>query len=68
MITFCGCLGPMYGEPYCACQMKQYGLEAEMDSNPLRIAENKRSAKQWAEFAKSPEGAAWLRGEPYEAP
>jgi hypothetical protein len=49
-INMCGCLGPMYGEPYCACQMKQQGLEAAMDNNPLRIAEEARSKKQWEEF------------------
>lgn len=46
----CACLGPSYGEPYCYCQMKQQGLEWFMDNNPLRIAEEERSAKQMKEF------------------
>lgn len=46
-INMCGCMGPMYGEPYCYCQMKQKGLQAEMEGNPLRIAEEERSAAQW---------------------
>jgi predicted amino acid racemase len=41
-ISLCACIGPMYGEPYCACRMKQEGLEHIMESNPLRITENKR--------------------------
>ena len=49
-ISMCGCLGPMYGEPYCPCQMKQKGLEAEMENNPLRIAEEAASAKSWKGF------------------
>ena len=46
-INMCGCMGPMYGEPYCPCQMKQKGLEAMMEKNPLRIVEEARSAAQW---------------------
>lgn len=25
-ISLCGCIGPMYGEPYCACEMKRRRL------------------------------------------
>lgn len=56
-ISLCGCLGPMYGEPYCYCQMKQKGLEAEMESNPLRIAEDERWEAQM-KIAREPGG--WL--------
>jgi len=41
-ISLCACIGPMYGEPYCACKMKREGLEHVMENNPIRIAENKR--------------------------
>lgn len=47
-LSFCGCMGPMYGEPYCPCQMKQKGLQAEMDANPERQAEQKRWEEFWA--------------------
>lgn len=43
-LSACGCLGPMYGEPYCPCTMERMGLD--MDNNPLRVAENIRSAEQ----------------------
>lgn len=66
-ISLCGCLGPMYGEPYCYCQMKQKGLEAEMENNrdsgtnevrhPLRIAEDERWEAQM-KVAREPGG--WL--------
>jgi hypothetical protein len=39
-ISLCACIGPMYGEPYCYCEMERRGLQPE--NNPLRIAENKR--------------------------
>jgi hypothetical protein len=60
-ISLCGCLGPMYGEPYCPCQMKQRGLQAEMDGNPLRIAEDKRADKQMDEFEAKGGWKALLR-------
>lgn len=25
--SMCACMGPVYGEPYCPCQMAQRGLE-----------------------------------------
>lgn len=43
----CACMGAMYGEPYCPCVMQRNGLQEMMDKNPLRIAEEDRSAKQW---------------------
>jgi hypothetical protein len=49
-INLCGCLGPMYGEPYCPCRMRSMGLEKQMEENPLRIAEEERSKAQWAKF------------------
>lgn len=49
-ISMCGCMGPMYGEPYCPCAMKRNGLEKMMDENPLRIAEEERARKQWESF------------------
>lgn len=47
-ISMCGCLGPMYGEPYCPCQMEQKGLQAMMENNPLRQAELKRWNDFWS--------------------
>lgn len=49
-ISMCGCIGPMYGEPYCACSMRNKSLQSEMDNNPLRIAEEKLSAERWAKI------------------
>lgn len=50
MINLCGCLGPMYGEPYCPCRMKQEGLEHLMRENPLRKAAEYDSEQQWKKF------------------
>lgn len=25
--TWCACMGPQYGEPYCYCEMKRRGLQ-----------------------------------------
>ena len=25
-MKLCACMGPMYGEPYCVCKMKELGL------------------------------------------
>jgi hypothetical protein len=44
----CACLGPMYYEPYCYCEMKRRGLD--MDNNPLRKAEEARSKEQAAKM------------------
>jgi hypothetical protein len=49
-INLCGCLGAMYGEPYCPCEMVRKGLQDVMDTNPLRIAENVRYAEEKAAF------------------
>ena len=43
-MNLCACMGPMYGEPYCYCQMKQRGLEYFMDNNPVRIEAASESA------------------------
>jgi predicted amino acid racemase len=49
-LSLCACIGPMYGEPYCACRMKQEGLEHVMESNPLRIAEAERFREQMRQW------------------
>lgn len=46
-ISLCGCMGPMYGEPYCPCQMSRNGLDKMMEENPLRQAEEERARLQW---------------------
>lgn len=56
-ISMCGCMGPMYGEPFCPCKMKRDGLEHVMENNPLRKVEEERSAAQWK---KSWELGGWL--------
>lgn len=33
-LSLCACLGPMYGEPYCPCQMARRGLPP----SPQRVA------------------------------
>ena len=47
MFNACACMGAMYNEPYCYCEMKRKGLQSFMDNNPARIAEEERSAAQW---------------------
>lgn len=48
-MTPCACLGPMYGEPYCYCTMKQLGLPL---NEPARKIEEERAKKEWEEFVK----------------
>ena len=43
MITFCGCLGPMYGEPYCICTMERLGIPL---NEAARKIENERAQEQ----------------------
>lgn len=50
MNDVCGCLGAMYGEPYCPCQMEQRGLQHFMDNNPVRKAAEYDSAQRWKKF------------------
>jgi hypothetical protein len=52
-LSLCGCLGPMYGEPYCPCEMKRKGLEEVMENNPRRKAADEKSEKMWKEFMES---------------
>lgn len=49
-INLCGCLGAMYGEPYCPCQMKEQGLQSFMDNNPVRKAAEERDRISHEEF------------------
>lgn len=49
-ISMCGCLGPMYEEPYCPCEMKQRGLGHVMENNPLRQADKKRFTEGLAKW------------------
>lgn len=50
MIRVCACIGAMYGEPYCPCEMKNRGLESVMENNPVRKAAEYDSAVQWKKF------------------
>jgi hypothetical protein len=34
-LSFCGCIGPMYGEPYCACEMKRQGLPLNEEARAI---------------------------------
>ena len=57
-MNLCACMGAMYGEPYCPCEMKRQGRQDEMDNNPLRIADNKRFEEQMRQFF---EAGGWER-------
>lgn len=46
----CACLGAMYGEPYCPCEMERKGLKEVMENNPVRKAAEYDSAQQWKKF------------------
>lgn len=41
-MSACACMGAMYGEPYCYCEMERRGFTKEMEENPLRITDNKQ--------------------------
>ena len=44
MSGICACMGPMYGEPYCYCQMEDRGLP--MDGPIRKAAEEKSQAER----------------------
>lgn len=47
--SMCACMGPMYGEPHCPCQMQRLGIPMD---GPIRKAAEAESKKQWeASFA-----------------
>lgn len=46
----CACMGAMYGEPFCHCEMERLGRCEEMEKNPLRIADNKRFEERLKKF------------------
>jgi hypothetical protein len=60
-INMCGCMGPMYGEPYCPCKMEQMALGRQMAENPLRVVEEARASAQWEKFMENG-GREWLSG------
>lgn len=47
-MNVCACLGPMYNEPYCYCEMKRQSLN--MDNNPLRIEAEAKSKEQMSKM------------------
>jgi hypothetical protein len=49
-LSLCGCLGAMYGEPYCPCEMERKGLKEVMENNPIRKAAEYDSAQRWKKF------------------
>lgn len=38
-LSACACMGPMYGEPYCPCEMNRRGLP----SSPEHVAANEKA-------------------------
>lgn len=44
MGSLCACMGPMYGEPHCPCQMHRLGLPMD---GPIRKAAEAESKKEW---------------------
>lgn len=62
-ITFCACMGPMYGEPLCPCAMSRAGLERSQESKDALVAANKRLDELFGkdgEFFKQPVSFAQL--------
>ena len=55
-ITFCECLGPMYGEPYCICTMKRLGLPLNTEARGIEHAR----AKEQLSALFTP-GGLWYR-------
>jgi len=51
-MDMCACMGAMYGEPYCPCEMERRGLSEIMNKNPLRIEENIRFENAMNKFFK----------------
>lgn len=37
-IALCACIGPLYGEPYCSCEMKRRGLPASEERKAATLA------------------------------
>ncbi len=48
-ISMCACMGPMYGEPYCPCEMKRKNIPF----SKAREEDEKRAKKEWAELIAS---------------
>jgi hypothetical protein len=44
--SFCACMGPVYGEPFCPCEMRRRGLS----SSPEHIKANEEANKQLQEL------------------
>lgn len=40
--NFCACMGPLYGEPYCACEMRRRGLPRSQECIDSVAAAQKR--------------------------
>lgn len=59
-LTPCACIGPMYGEPYCLCEMRRRGLKLNEEA---RAAEHARAKEQWAKFMESGGFATGLTGD-----
>jgi len=38
-VSACACMGPVYGEPFCPCEMKRQGLK----SSPAHIEANEKA-------------------------
>ena len=40
--SLCGCLGPLHGDPYCACEMNKRGLK----SNRVPMTDEEQAHKE----------------------
>lgn len=45
----CACMGPIYGEPFCPCEMKRKGLPCSAG----HIEAHEKAVKQWRELVNS---------------
>lgn len=48
-ISLCACIGPMYGEPYCPCEMSRRGLPP----SPQREAAQQEASERLAKLFES---------------
>jgi hypothetical protein len=48
-ISVCACIGPVHGEPYCACEMRRRGLPP----SAAHVAASEEAGKQWKALVES---------------
>lgn len=58
-INFCACLGPVYGEPYCSCEMQRRGLPLNEEARAKDQQALKESISAFLAKTKDQRGLKW---------